>query len=108
MLHQQSNNSNYQLPLWSKKPRDADEWFLEEIKNGVVVNKHKLDLPVITFGRIPYTSNDNGGGDRNAFKFILTAHESECKLYLSMLYECPLCITFFLFYEELYIECFSL
>ena len=45
----------YQLPIWSHKPSKCreGEWYIEEIKNGIVVSKHILNVPVTTFGRIP-------------------------------------------------------
>jgi hypothetical protein len=76
-----SSNPNrpYQLPNWSHKPRDGDEWILEEIKNGVIVNRHELDKPVITFGRTPLHLGDANANAMNGkdFKSIITAHESK-------------------------------
>mmetsp|Transcript_20149 Transcript_20149/g.30229 ORF Transcript_20149/g.30229 Transcript_20149/m.30229 type:complete len:316 (-) Transcript_20149:2257-3204(-) len=98
MFHQQqSNSSNYQLPSWSKRPRDGDEWCLEEIKNGVVVQKHKLDLPVITFGRTPLhlptnsskstCTSDGSDSSSRAFKSVLTAHESCSRLHARIAFD---------------------
>ena len=91
---QQQINSNYQLPGWSEKPiyHDDEEeeeeeekeeenkgqrWMLEEIKNGVVVNGHTLDLPVITFGRIPLHLGNGAGCENVDYKSVVIAHESK-------------------------------
>ena len=110
---QANQQLHYQLPTWAHYPKfystknnvmnssstnedegeedEEQEWFLEEIKSGIVVNKYILDLPVITFGRIPLVLSNNDGDDitngsigtgsstssSNLFKSIVTAHESK-------------------------------
>ena len=73
----------YNLPIWSHKPSNCQEgeWYIEEIKNGMVVSKHILNVPVVTFGRTPpvvqqqLLPNDNN--PKIDHKSIITAHESE-------------------------------
>ena len=38
-------------PSWSASPQASDQWFIEEIKNGVVVSKHSLSRQCTYFGR---------------------------------------------------------
>jgi len=38
-------------PSWSASPQASDQWFVEEIKNGVVVSKHSLSRQCTYFGR---------------------------------------------------------
>lgn len=73
----------YQLPIWSHKPSNCQEgeWYIEEIKNGMVVSKHILNVPVTTFGRTPVQLLPNTNDDPKIdYKSIITAHESECFL----------------------------
>ncbi len=70
----------YQLPIWSQKPSKCQpgEWYIEEIKNGTVVSKHVLNVPVTTFGRTPLQLLPTPCNEPKIdYKSVITAHESE-------------------------------
>jgi pSer/pThr/pTyr-binding forkhead associated (FHA) protein len=87
----------YQLPTWAKHPSYTNDtkWTLEEIKNGTVIQSHFLDGPVVTFGRVPFsssytstnTTNDNIKSNIIACQSIVTAHESCSRLHARIAFD---------------------
>lgn len=43
--------SSYQEPAWARSPPADCDWSIEEIKGGVEIASHQLNLPCTTFGR---------------------------------------------------------
>lgn len=71
--------SKYVAPTWMHPP-SSDDWSLDEIKGGVIVNTYPLRNSLILFGRSPLSEFKSSA-------FITTAHESCSRLHARIAFD---------------------